>query len=462
MEQTQPATEKLSENRAPADARSRQPADVSGANESAPSAKAEIPGDMLKCISDLSQSASYAYVLYLSFLAYCTLTILTTTDAQIIRNDTTVLPLINLNVPFSTFFRVAPLIAIGLFIYFELYHSRVTGILNDVRSDYAPLDKRRLYPWLVTLGEQPDPGAVGRLERLVVTFSLWWTLPIVLWLFAFWTLRKHALTDSLFIAVVNLLGVLFVFGFWRRYRPSTRVGRHLVLGVALIAQAGLLGLLVLVIWKGYPGASYVTTSQKLNWVAAVRSYTAVDFRYTSFTDAHNLEGTHFEGAQLEQSDFKGAKLSSVSMRNADLNLADLRETDLSSAVLDGANLTETKLDDSNISSAGFADAFMVNANLTNVTAVAVDFGRALLIGARFYHANLQHSDFQAATLTNADFEGANLDAAQNLTVDQLASACTLYQARIDKRLVDRLATKYPALFQQPRRDAQGICQGGAG
>jgi hypothetical protein len=78
--------------------------------ESSEAAKTEVPDDTLKCISDISQSASYAYVLYLSFLAYCTLTILATTDSHIIRNDTTVLPLVSLPVPFSIFSRAAPLI----------------------------------------------------------------------------------------------------------------------------------------------------------------------------------------------------------------------------------------------------------------------------------------------------------------------------------------------------------------
>src|ERR1700735_1942681 len=227
--------------------------------ESSEAAKTEVPDDTLKSISDISQSASYAYVLYLSFLAYCTLTILATTDSHIIRNDTTVLPLVSLPVPFSIFSRAAPLIAIGLFIYFEMYHNRVTGMLNDARRNYAPVDRRKLYPWLVTLGEQPDPGFVGLLERLIVTFSLWWTLPIVLWLFALWTLRRHALTDCIFLSVVNLLGVVLVFSFWRRYRPSASFGRYLVLSVAIVAQAVLLGLLIFIL-KGYPGASYVNAN----------------------------------------------------------------------------------------------------------------------------------------------------------------------------------------------------------
>jgi uncharacterized protein YjbI with pentapeptide repeats len=408
-------------------------------DESSEAAKTEVPDDTLKCISDISQSASYAYVLYLSFLAYCTITILATTDSHIIRNDTTVLPLVNLNVPFSIFFKAGPLIAIGLFIYFEMYHNRMTGMLNDARSNYAPVDKRKLYPWLVTLGEQPDPCFVGWLERQVVTFSLWWTLPIVLWLFAFWTLRRHALTDCIFLSAVNVLGVVLVFSFWRRYRPSASFGRYLVLSVAIVAQAVLLGLLIFVILKGYPGASYVmAASESSSWIGAVKSYTAVDFRYTDFSDVHSLHGIHLEGAQLESAGFKGLDLGSASMQNANLHLANLDDTDLTSAVLDGADLGETQLAGSNISSATLVGAWMVRANLNHAMAVAVDF--------------------RDANLAGADLEGANLQHAENLTIEQLGLVCTLYQAQIDDQLASSLKIQYPKLLAKPTRNAQGNCE----
>jgi hypothetical protein len=411
-------------------------------------AKTEVPNDILKGISDISQSASYAYVLYLSFLAYCTLTILATTDSHIIRNDTTVLPLIGINVPFSIFFRAAPLIAVGLFIYFEMYHNRMTGMLNEAPRNYAPVDKSKLYPWLVTLGEQPDPGFIGWLERLIVTFSLWWTLPIVLWLFAIWTLRRHALSDCIFIAVVNVLGTAFVFSFWRRYRPSASFGRYLVLSVATMSQAGLLGLLIFVILKGYPGVNYFKTPPSSTWVAAARSYTAVDMRYTDFSDVHSLQGTHLEGAQLESAIFGGVDLSYVSMQNANLILADLENTDLTKAVLDGADLMQARLAHSQMSSATLTGAYMLNANLNNASAAGVNFQNAELTGA----------DLRSVDLGGADLEGANLQGAKHLTLDQLGAVCTLYQAQIDDQILSGLKNKYPKLLQKPKRDAQGKCQ----
>jgi len=247
--------------------------------------------------------------------------------------------------------------------------------------------------------------------------------------------------------VVNLLGVVFVFSFWRRYRPSASFGRYLVLSVAIISQAALLGLLMFVILKGYPGTSYVMTPESSSWVGAVRSYTAVavrsytavDFRYTDFSDVHSLHGIHLEGAQLESAGFKGVDLSNVSMQNAKLNLADLEDTDLTSAVLDGADLSETRLARSNISSATLVGAWMVRANLNHAMAVAVDF--------------------RDANLAGADLEGANLQHAENLTIDQLGLVCTLYQAQIDDQLASSLKVQYPKLFEKPMRNAQGNCEG---
>jgi uncharacterized protein YjbI with pentapeptide repeats len=324
-------------------------------------------------------------------------------------------------------------------------------MLNDARRNYAPVDRRKLYPWLVTLGEQPDPGFVGLLERLIVTFSLWWTLPIVLWLFALWTLRRHALTDCIFLSVVNLLGVVLVFSFWRRYRPSASFGRYLVLSVAIVAQAVLLGLLIFVILKGYPGASYVENLDTSTWVRAVRSYTAVairsytavDFRYADFSDVHSLHGIHLEGAQLESAGFEGLDLGSASMQNANLSGANLEDTDLTKAVLDEADLIGSQLARSKISSATLEGAWLVNANLNHATAVDVDF--------------------RDANLTGADLEGANLQGAKNLTIDQLGVVCTLYQAQIDDPLLlTGLKNKYPKLLEKPKRNDQGVCESAPG
>src|SRR5215813_13000286 len=81
---------------------------------------------LLSSLLETSKSASQAYLLYMTFLAYCSLTIFTTSDAQIMLNESMILPLINLPVSSRIFLGVAPIIAIGLFIHFEFYHYRLT------------------------------------------------------------------------------------------------------------------------------------------------------------------------------------------------------------------------------------------------------------------------------------------------------------------------------------------------
>ena len=171
---------------------------------------------------------------------------------------------------------------------------------------------------------------------------------------------------------------------------------------------------------------------------AIRSYTAVDFRYTDFSDVHSLHGIHLEGAQLERAGFEGVDLGSASMQNAELNLADLQDTDLTRAVLDGADLSEARLDRSNLSSSTLVGAWLLNANLNHATALQVNF--------------------RDANLAGADLEGANLLQAQNLTIDQLGVVCTLYEAQIDEQLVSSLKSQYPKLLEKPTRNAQGNCE----
>jgi len=121
----------------------------------------------------------------------------------------------------------------------------------------------------------------------------------------------------------------------------------------------------------------------------IRELQVLDVKFEDFEEA-NLDGANFEGANLEGTDFKKANLEE----------ADLEGTDLVGANLEGANLE----------------------------------------GANLKKANLK----------GADFEGANLKGVNELTIDQLSKVKTLYNTKLDDKLLIPLKEKYPALFERPK------------
>jgi heme/copper-type cytochrome/quinol oxidase subunit 2 len=97
------------------------------AHNSQDAARAEL----LDAITKMTESATGAYLLFFGFLAYSILTIVASTDTKVIEDDSTVMPLINLAVPFRLFLTVAPMLAVGLFAYFAFYHYRAIELLQE-------------------------------------------------------------------------------------------------------------------------------------------------------------------------------------------------------------------------------------------------------------------------------------------------------------------------------------------
>jgi proteasome lid subunit RPN8/RPN11 len=127
----------------------------------------------------------------------------------------------------------------------------------------------------------------------------------------------------------------------------------------------------------------------------------------------------FEGATLDGADFEGANLEGADFKKANLEEADLEGTDLVGANLEGTDL--------------------IGANLE----------RADLQGANLKRTNLRLANLKDADLKEADFEGANLKGALNLSIEQLSEAKTLYNSKLDDKLLIPLKEKYPILFEKP-------------
>ncbi len=81
---------------------------------------------------------------------------------------------------------------------------------------------------------------------------------------------------------------------------------------------------------------------------------------------------------------------------------------------------------------------------------------AKLEGADFYESTLSDANFRnaylrEANLQGADLEGASLFGAKNLTYEQLCKAKTLYKAKLDSELLEKVKKECPELLEEPKR-----------
>ena len=148
------------------------------------------PDWLMDNIAEASRTASQIYTLYLGILAYCAITIVTISDRKIILNESAQLPIIGLDVSVVGFFLLAPLIAMSTFVYLQLYLHKIKALIRDL-NEYAPVKRGRLFPWMVVIAEYPESGTMGKIQTGIVAFSLWWSPPIIMFLFPLWFARTH-------------------------------------------------------------------------------------------------------------------------------------------------------------------------------------------------------------------------------------------------------------------------------
>jgi uncharacterized protein YjbI with pentapeptide repeats len=127
----------------------------------------------------------------------------------------------------------------------------------------------------------------------------------------------------------------------------------------------------------------------------------------------NLQFTNLQYADLQGAQLQGAMLEGAQLLRADLRGAQLQHAILTAAELQNARLGKTKLHGANLEWANLQGTHLISAELQ----------QANLHGARLQGAVLAHAQLQGAVLEGAQLQGALLQLAENLTQEQIDTAC---------------------------------------
>ena len=94
-------------------------------------------------------------------------------------------------------------------------------------------------------------------------------------------------------------------------------------------------------------------------------------------------------------------------------------------------------------------ADLSGANLGGADLSGADLRSAELDGAVLRGACLEGANLSGANLSYASLSGANLIRIRGLTIEQLSSVDTLYEAKLDPELKKQVREKYPHLLERP-------------
>jgi len=450
-------------------------ADMSGAKLS----KDNRIFEPLKAVEEISKNARKIFFVLLLACVYSWLTIATTVDVRLVTNSTSSpLPVIGTEIPIVSFYFAAPLVLIGVYVYFHFYllHLwKALALLPAKFLDGRPLDEHA-YPWLVNAIVRrqykflkQDRPLMVRIEEFGTILLAWWIVPLNL--IGFWIryLPRHEWSGTGlhigFIATSVLLAIIFYRSAantikqnepkqfnWKDFRST----RNLLyfLGVGLISIFFLL--------ISY-GAINGVRSKDLNVadvkVMVPRLFNMLD--YDVFADIREIDVStkpadfwRIKDEQDRINSVKGAFLKKKDLRYADMFRAFLVKAILRNTDLEGARLRKVNLQDADIRGANLQNTDLRGANLKGADLREAKLTKADLVGAQFQNANLGLANLQGADLNEVDFHDAdlrcaNLSGAKNLTVKKLSTVKTLYNANLDTTLLNQIEKKLPHLLEKP-------------
>ena len=415
-------------------------------------------------IAEATKSCQKIYFIYLSFLSYAFLTVVTTSDLNFVFNESVELPIIKTNIPGNLFFILTPILLIGLFSYIQLYLIKIDDLIkftarhcrevykqkkqecdqdpkcekiNDkdsVRCYLCELQSHYLYPWILIMSRYPPKKTGNQLERferivkvsqkIFVQISVWYLLPVVLATFSLFAIKNHNLI-SFILFIVSALGTLIVYYFWIKNHPTEERIRRIIFSCLFFAFSIFLVLLNV---KANQGVFFLHDPQEkrnqwqteLNFIESIlRHAIFVDLSYQKLVKEPDIREKYkaIYWATFENMRLEGARLSYSILPYTNFKNAQLKSAFISGAVLENADFLEANLESADLSSAILKKAKLQKANLKNTDLVEADLRKADLSDANLTGSNLIDSKLAGATFLRADFLMADFRGADFFTTD---------------------------------------------
>jgi len=453
----------------------------------------------LERVNDLSKICGSLMLSMLAACSYSWLTVGSTRDSALLLNtSTSQLPIISTSVPIVGFYWIAPILLLGIYIYFHLYLQRLweaMASLPGIFPDGLALDSKT-QPWLMNdlvrlhfdqLRPRYPPLAwfQAKLSLLIG----WWLIPMTLLVFWGDYLKRHDwFGTALQIATFGV--AIWVFLTTRKLTRATlrcqeadlkawkspwRSPEFYLHG---LAACGATLVFFIASWGGINGATIyrqedtprnsfapdyagydprswvprvfdfvnssayanmdeVDVSTKLNgWTDDVNPLSDLPYRMDLAVGAR-LRNAHLNACRARAAFLVKADLRDTDLRYAFLYWAKMQDAKLYRAQLSGATLTKAQLQYADFYDADLSSAYLATADMSNAGLHHVNLSGADLSYAVLKGAILDGADLSGAKLTNTDLRGVDLSTVKNLSARQIAEA------------ICDAKTQFPSYIQRP-------------
>jgi len=369
-------------------------------------------------ISEASQAAQKAYIIYLSCITYSALTIATISDLQIITNDKVMLPILGIQLPIDGFFLITPIILLIFYIYFQIYQSHLIKLLNKLTELNLTDFKLKYYPWILNILIFNPQGFSGFLHRIIYKSTVWWSLPLCLFFFPLAYIKKHDIFVASLLGLFPAFGTSIVLYFWisqekilNKNKPKqAAIFKDFEINTKLLFIFREYGKILLALFIIAFTAIFYT--EALQAIKEKRPGYALINKFIFAKLENIILGDNNIRYNLDHIDLYGATLNYVSLKNANIRDASFNYAKISNCNFDGTDFSGTNFNNAFLNENTFKKAKFNGASLDSThSALFIDRGDSTTYYQRMKyekHSNdFSEAEFRNSSIKNAFFSGAN-------------------------------------------------------
>jgi len=261
-------------------------------------------------------------------------------------------------------------------------------------------------------------------------------------------LEKPLLTSFLVLFGLSLVVVTFSLPHYLNrfdvFFPQILVEAHgMLFDVAVIG--------ILIFWLNKIGEERRRIKTYLDEIDDFRLWESDEAAFRTVGNIKRLNQNKIYSINLVNCYLAKTNLSYVNLTEANLNSSNLSSANLVGSNMERARLNQTRLENAQLNQANLSNSFASGANFKDAVLIKANFENAFLIKTDFTNAFLMEAKLSGCHVTGANFNNANLYKAdlrgiQGLDLENLASAKTLFLAKFDEEIMNKLMSQYPELM----------------
>jgi BTB/POZ domain-containing protein KCTD9 len=253
-------------------------------------------------------------------------------------------------------------------------------------------------------------------------------------------IEKPMLTSFLVLLVLAVIVLTLSYHYYEEDNYNF-VGQVLAEAHGMLFDIAVIG--ILLVWLRNNGEKRQQIRKYKDEIDDFRLWESEEAAFRTVGNIKRLNGHKITDINLVNCHLSKTNLSYVVLKGSNINSANVSNANMIHCNLENTRLNQTNFENSNLNQAEMSYAMANGANFKDCYMIKVNLQQAFLIKANLTNAFLMEADMQGAHLTGTNLENTNLFKADlrgaiGLTVEQLSQAKTLYMAKLDPELMEKV------------------------